>query len=370
MSINEDLKKLYKENLSIIKKLSSELKDDFDGPLLMYCWDENFNDANYKILFIGQEHTNTCWFANDDIEDPLKWYETFCLAKNYNSTFWLAVKQINRTLNGNGSHKPNFLWTNVSKYATATGRPVGFEKHNQITNQFGFNILAKEIEIIKPDAIIFLSGNNYDEWIKIQFNNTISFDKKINDDIPVEDLSIVKLTSGKPILPIHSYRTHHPTPLSTQKKWYLLNVISLSIMGVDFYEILKKLNTDFNKLQNVKNENINIGNDFGNKEWTLKLEISEWKNFGIGFQFEENGFCSFFYGIFNDKNIQNKNTMDQINTIHENGERFSDLWPYWNWYEQKSWNKKTFEEIQNGEFIIKIQQIINDIIEKTKHLDM
>ena len=217
MSINENLKQLYSENLSIIEKISSELKDDYDGPLLMHCWNENFNNAKYKILFIGQEHTTTYWFANDDIEDPLKWYENFCLAKNYNSPFWRAVKQLNKTLNGNAAHEPNFLWTNVSKYATSEGKSVGFEKHRQITNEFGFNVLADEIEIIKPDVVIFLSGYNYDKWITLQFNSSITFDDKINETIPAQELSLVKQTSGTPILPVHTYRTHHPTTLSLEQ---------------------------------------------------------------------------------------------------------------------------------------------------------
>ena len=368
MSINQKLKQLYQINLPIIEKIADELKDDFDGPLLMHCWDEEFNNAEYKILFIGQEHTNTCWFANDAIEAPLEWYQNFELGKNYNSPFWRAVKQLNKTLNRNTSHKPNFLSTNVSKYATTEGKSVGYDIHYRLVKDLNFNILANEIEIIKPDAIIFLSGSNYDKWIEIQFSDALTFDTPLHSNVPIKELSIVKCKGEKLLFPKHTYRTFHPMSL-LNNKWHFLNIIALDIMGFSFEKTLEKLNTDLENLRHVKAEKIN--DCFGSKENTIIINVPEWEYFNIGFQFEEAGFSSFFYGIMNKHiDLENQDNIKAINGLQANNCKTSKLWPYWDWFEHRDWNKKTFEEIENGDFTKKMQKVIDNILDNTKGLKL
>ncbi len=369
MSLNQNLKDLYRDNLQIIETISEELKDDFDGPLLMNSWDEEFESAKFKILFIGQEHTNTYWFANDAIEAPLKWYEKFELGKNYNSPFWRAVKQINKTLNRNKSHKRNFLWTNVSKYSTSEGKSIGYEIHSHLVKDLGFNLLANEIKIIKPDAIIFLSGSKYDNWIKIQFPYDLNFDTPLQSNIPSEELSLITCKDEVPIIPKYTYRTHHPMTLLFNK-WHYLNIISLHIMGFNFEDILEKFNRGLSHLVGVRVKKIET--NFGSKESTFTLQVPTWKNFSIGFQFEDDGFTSLFYGVFkNDIGLENKCVITQLNSLQDNNNNtLSLLWPYWDWFEARDWNKKTFEEILNGSFFIKIQKAIDAILEKTKGWDL
>ncbi len=359
MAINEELKKLYSDNIEGIKEISdkSDITDNgesyskWDGPILMHCWEQHYDDAKFKILFIGQEPNKWIERAWDEIEEPLKRYEEFALARETKdvTTIWRAIFEINKMLNPNSENTQNFLWTDVSKYSTWEGKKINDSDFKFINKRF--NVLQEEIKIIDPSVIIFFSGPDYDQWIKDQFKGNITFDEHLLQDIPKRELSIVRLDSEKQLLPVHTYRTYHPGFLSYSNKWYFLNAIALHCMGFNLESIVKKLKDDFYNLQDVIIDEHEINNRLGSKEWTLKLKIPKWEHFSIGFQFQDDGFRSFFYGILNDRKTYHKGLLDQISTLQNNNEAPSELWPYWNWYEQKNWDKKIYKLIKWGNSI-------------------
>jgi hypothetical protein len=94
--------------------------------------------------------------------------------------------------------------------------------------------LTDEIKIVQPDVILFFSGPNYDDKIKIQFNETPQF-VKVFDDIPIRELARVAHDD----LPYNSYRAYHPAALQRQNK---LNQVERLI------EKIKKERLDFSHL--------------------------------------------------------------------------------------------------------------------------
>lgn len=375
MSINKKLNELYNSQIKGLKEISDkadvtaidETYSKWDGPHLMYCWEDDYNNASPKILFIGKEPNTWVDCAWDQIEGPLEKYKEFALATNKPNitTFWRAVFEIIALINGNDKKVKNFLWTNVSKYCTWEGKGITNEDFYFINRKF--NVLQDEIRITAPDIIIFFSGPDYDERIKAQFKANVEFNSRVLKNIPEKQLSLVKTGEENEIIPIHTYRTYHPSYLN-RNKWYFLNSIALDCLGFNLEEIIDKLKSDFNKLTHVIVNDGEINIHFGMNKSTINLEVPEWKNYTIGFQFEENAFRCFFYGILN-KNIKNDKLIDKIKSL-PNSEEPNELWPYWKWYEQKNWSRKTFEEILTGEFINKIQRIIDDLLEKTKHFKM
>jgi len=226
-SINEKLKKLYNEKIvGIEKKLEDVHYEDhwLDGPQLMYCREENYNNSNLKILFVGQESNSWKGDIIENTEDLMNQYKNFNFSNN--SPFHNYIHWINGIINPNCNH--NFLFTNVTKFclfneATGDGYPldnITFEKTIE-----HFNVLKGEIEITKPDIVIFFSGPNYDEKIKFQFDEELTF-KPVFHDIAEKKLAKV---SGS-ILPKHTYRTYHPKYLQINKQGCILERLITHIL--------------------------------------------------------------------------------------------------------------------------------------------
>ncbi len=377
MNINDKLNELYSFQIDGLRKISDKSDviseegtySKWDGPHLMYCWEQDYKDAHLKILFIGQENNAFYDCAWDQIKKPIDKYAEFALAeKNEHSLFWQAVYEIKSLLNPKSENSKNFLWTNVSKYSTWEGKRITDEDFHFINKNL--NLLESEISIINPDIVIFFSGPDYDRWIKAQFSSTVQFDEKVLSTIPARELSFFKVVEEDCVLPNRTYRTYHPNYLNRSKKWYFLNAIALDCMGLNFNDILDKIKSDFKSLKNVRFNVDEISNNFGCRKSTVKLEVISWKNFSIGFQFQENAFCSFFYGILNDKEIEDEKIINEINLLMTNNEKPTKLWPYWNWHGERNWTKKTFEEIESGEFIKNIQEIVNNLLERANGWSM
>ena len=96
MLISEKLREFYYSQISNLKAMVEEIGNedtaDYEGPLLMYCWDNSYNSSNIKILFIGQETNGWNGFdrpkEKKDIDQLLKLYYDFQLGSNYNSIFY------------------------------------------------------------------------------------------------------------------------------------------------------------------------------------------------------------------------------------------------------------------------------------------
>ena len=71
--------------------------------------------------------------------------------------------------------------------------------------QEAFNVLPAEIEIAKPDVVIFFTGHDYDETIEALFGRIT---KATIPEYSEKVLARIQDSNGR--LPTHSYRTYHP----------------------------------------------------------------------------------------------------------------------------------------------------------------
>lgn len=221
MAINEDLKQLYYSKVNDLKKMVKNIGNedtaDYEGPLLMHCWEEKYNKSNKKLLFIGQETNGWNGFlrptSEDIIDKILEVYKNFELGARYNSIFLQALNYINKKIN---NAELNYMWTNVLKFGrSGKGRPDDLIQEQEIIH---FNILLQEINILKPDAIIFFSGPYYDQDISqridgVQFSKCSKHDSRI--------LSKLKHTN----LPDKTFRTYHPNYLRLSGRENILDEI-------------------------------------------------------------------------------------------------------------------------------------------------
>jgi len=219
--INEELKTYYLTKLDDLKTIKSNLVDQkYAGPLLLYCYEENYLDTdNIKIMFVGKE---TNGWNNQDISLESTIDHCIGLAKDtmsreYNKSrpFWNFIKKINETINP--GKKLNFIWNNINKFGkykdkeiTGSGRGRASKKVLEQENEY-FNVFITELEITKPDVVIFLTGPSYDKDIKKKLPN-VRFEKCSD----LKPRKFARVVHEK--LPKKSFRVYHPQYLRLSRK--------------------------------------------------------------------------------------------------------------------------------------------------------
>jgi hypothetical protein len=217
--LQDDLTAYYR---SIAPELISSLPcgRKISSPLFLSVRRE-YETANRRLLIVGQE-THSWYGLVDDlrsVSDPVgemqTYYDKFELGRCCRKSFFCRVMhEIQRKLE---PFVPplGFMWSDLFSCD---------EKKTTPTNEIGdrlrsFRILPNEIVILRPEAIIFLSGPRYDYTIDALFPSCEFV--QLDLAIPKRELARVKHTQ----LPSLTFRTYHPAGLSRQHKSHYLDLI-------------------------------------------------------------------------------------------------------------------------------------------------
>ncbi|RGP11882.1 hypothetical protein DXB27_20575 [Parabacteroides gordonii] len=195
-------------------------------PLLLKVNEERYNNADLKVMVFGQE-TNGWEHQVCPIVTPVEqsseiiditvkgfmdYYRKFLDGWGINSPFWHYLKRIQNTLSVSLPDKTiEIVWNNIYKIGNkekGKNRPVKLIR--DFENGY-FNLIREEIEILKPDVIIFLTGPNYENRVKKIFPIVSSI--PLVSSIRQEELSKFQFENG-----VSAYRTSHPNYLQLSKK--------------------------------------------------------------------------------------------------------------------------------------------------------
>ncbi len=215
-SLNDVYEKLYPNLKQELDKINSVLEKDGEdteqatNPLLLKI-DDDYANADTKIMFFGQETNGWLGEQNDgvflgEIEPVLDLYEEFYLnggCYSYGGQFWNGINRLKSLINEKFPNKKfGYVWNNVVKIGKCD---KGFpHKINHITNEH-FNVILQEIDILKPDILIFLSGPYYDGELKKIFGD---YKETELGDFDIRQLC--KISSSNLKL---AFRTYHPNYL-------------------------------------------------------------------------------------------------------------------------------------------------------------
>jgi len=209
--IDKALKPLYdKYYLHILDYLKTKnaFKRTISFPLLIKPFPDYFH-AKVKLMIVGKETYS--WPASenlkclrDGIVNPnvvellLRNYYYFKLGEGRQSPFWQFCRKLN--VKFNKSDKA-FIWNNISKVDENRSTPK-WDILKALSANDSFPIILNEIELLKPNVIVFLTGSMPESHLKNVFKG----------------LEIAPLTSDvyrmiHPALPYHSYKTNHPKSL-------------------------------------------------------------------------------------------------------------------------------------------------------------
>jgi hypothetical protein len=212
-------KKAEKDLLDNVEEYNKSQKDkSYCATLPLFLrshdWYEN---SEIKIMIFGQE-TNG-WYEmyqhGKTIEEIRYKYAEFFISgycyneycRKYRSHFWKGIKEIINLLEKKSTGKRiGNLWNNLVKMGY-NGRGKNFPKkfYSELVKPHLNNLIAKEIEILKPDYIIFLTGPGYDWILKDVFG---TLDKKKVEGFLDRELCEIIIPNVK-----KSFRTYHPTYL-------------------------------------------------------------------------------------------------------------------------------------------------------------
>jgi hypothetical protein len=177
---------------------------------------KKYNDADIKIMVFGQETNGWIGVYGDpdnkedkDVDFMLDEYDRFFNGRewyNYGKQFWSTIKEIiGRLQETQQDKKIGYIWNTVIKmglYGRSQTNHFPREWYKSIIKPYLNDIIIQEIEILKPDFIIFFSGPDYDRVLNDIFNNPAR--KKI-EGFTERELCEIEIKKVK-----KAFRTYHP----------------------------------------------------------------------------------------------------------------------------------------------------------------
>jgi len=180
-----------------------------------------------RLMVIGQQTAGwgeaVSWAGKpaECVEQLKGYYHSFELGKHYLSTpFWGAAHELGRLINPS-SPANSFIWTNLLKLDQGGDRP---EDKVEKTVSAAFSVLPEEVRLARPQAVVFLTGPNFDERLTATFPEC---DLEKIGNHPLRELALVRGTG----LPRKTFRTYHPKFLRLSKRWSLLDEIASLVLA-------------------------------------------------------------------------------------------------------------------------------------------
>lgn len=217
--MNKALRELYSKHWENLSNGLSALNDKLEegeqasNPLLIQLPDEEvYQSADIRLMVFGQETNNWHREFQPDMEKTLNWYSEFIVARRHKGkgTFWNGARRFKKQLETECPGKQvELVWNNVFKIGkTKKGKPGPLIRRIE---ELEFNVIEKEIDILKPNLIVFLSGPYYDRHLK----KKVSLEENIwiDDDPYFGKVVFYSVGNG-----IQAVRTYHPTYLRRSKQ--------------------------------------------------------------------------------------------------------------------------------------------------------
>lgn len=169
--------------------------ENLAGPISFFHIGSNFNKDKYKIVFVGK---NT-WYDVDGYLESKHYKEDFADAREFGlerlnhpkRSYWININYIIQKLYGTLDEGiKNVAVTNLIKCNTKGEKNNPDDKTERYikNNCINCGVFEKEIEILKPKRIIFLTGRDYDNYVKaLKFGYSECAD---GEDVTIDDKNI------------------------------------------------------------------------------------------------------------------------------------------------------------------------------------
>lgn len=191
-----------------------------------------YESAKRRLVIVGQE-THSWYGLVDDlkpVDDPVKRmqtvYEKFGLGQSHRrSLFCRVMHDIQKKLE---PFVPplGFMWGNL--FSCDENKRTPSNEIGDILRRF--RILPNEVAILRPHAVIFLTGPRYDYTINALFPGYSCKEFAAN----MSKRELAQLTHMD--LPPLTFRTYHPNSLRRQRKMHYIGLITKAIKSASVAE--------------------------------------------------------------------------------------------------------------------------------------
>jgi hypothetical protein len=228
--MNNQLKALYQSKWNDITNAVSQLEVKAASPLLIKVSDEYYH-ADIRVMVVGQETDgwHGCFNEKQKSVSELmdSYYDYFYKIslngrKRTKRAFWnnKNFSFFEKSIKAEGK-SVSFIWNNISKIGNmGRGRP-----HPNIKKieRESFNVIRSEIEILKPNLIIFTTGKR-DEYIKFHFGAHSLFLPKLyllDNELAKETVNLIAELKLELFPNTCAVRVEHPNRRTLDKKLIL-----------------------------------------------------------------------------------------------------------------------------------------------------
>ena len=241
------MRKLYEDwQSNILEPFLSNNKDHQYSNVFVPGIPSTFTQPNGKIMIIGQMTNNYGIYGTETLEE-LEHFSRIYLERQaygrvndwkYNSSpFWQFFRQLKQ-------EGFDLIWNNVDKvHKIINGKTIWLSEKDELAlnGRYGSenkSLLEREIEMISPTAIIFITGPNY------AYSMATSF------DLPKSSLYNIRPTKAKSLVNIKDYLglsvpafwTYHPNYLNRTYKSHTNVENKCTLFEENIRNILTELN--------------------------------------------------------------------------------------------------------------------------------
>jgi len=223
-SINQKLEELYDSKWENFSNALMDIVEDENytvkptNPLLLIHNDcDSYENAEIRIMIIGQETNgwglDTEGFFCDEKDMIIDMYKNFYSGYEFEAHRGFFKNHFNNFLKLLKDKYPekttSCFWNNVIKVGKAHDKNTPPEYILEIEQKY-FAVLKQEIEIIKPNVILFYTGHAYDKYVLHHFPELLKED--------ISGFNPSELQSFKIDNVDFAFRTPHPQGLHFQGK--------------------------------------------------------------------------------------------------------------------------------------------------------
>lgn len=244
--LNQQLSEQYKNILGETAITAPFGEDGLSMPFLIKFSNENkVKSADLRVMFFGQETRE--WIDKGTVEDIM---EKYCVDFNDFSNihrpgaFWCILSEMRNKINKQLPDKyVSYIWNNIVKADySPRADSEGYKVPDEVYAKFcdiNRALILREIEIIKPDVLVFFTGaesSGYDKKINdvFYYDTTLSTEKY---PIAIDGNESILAIAHLPLVSSHTYEayiSYHPCALiqNQKAKDFVLNAIAKQCMAI------------------------------------------------------------------------------------------------------------------------------------------
>lgn len=226
MALNLNLRSIYESHWQSLVGYGTKIGDPIPANPMLLKFDElAFSRADKRIMICGQETWGWDSFGTS-IDAGMNTYQRFFIERGFypgygRSAFWKAFRFFERSLSDTfQGQQIQFIYQNISKIGRNDDQ-TGVTTNIRNLEREHFPVFRKEVTLLQPDIILFLTGPDRDHDIRFHYPDATF--NPAGDETNIRKCAWVSSSA----LPSLSLRLYHPSYFAAWSHQYKREAVSL-----------------------------------------------------------------------------------------------------------------------------------------------